>query len=326
MATEPVMQESPDVKRTATARSRAYAELVRLPNLPTAAADVLMGSIVVCGGLRPAGPVALLVAASCLLYLGGMALNDVADAAVDAGERPRRPIPSGRVSHRGATVLAWSLLVAGVVAAWLVSYWTGAWRPGIVGSSLALAIVLYDVALKRAPVGPLAMGACRTVNVLLGMSLAVDVGGGQPRAWSAAEWVIAAGIGVYIAGVTWFARTEATRSARPRLALGMAVMLVGMAVVASLPWWLAAGTRLAVAERGWYLLWALLALVIARRCTLAIVRPGPRRVQAAVRHGLHSLVMLDAAVSLAFGGVYWGCVVLLLLAPTLLLAQPFDST
>ncbi len=330
MATQPPRHPHPNPlpKGEGTIRKCfwAYVELLRLPNLPTAAADVMMGCVVTAGSLRPAGPVALLVTASCLLYLAGMALNDVCDAAVDARQRPSRPIPSGRVSLRGAMTLATVLMAGGLTAAWLASYWTGAWRPGVIGSLLAVCIVLYDVVLKRTPIGPLAMGACRTINLLLGMSLASDVLTGEARPWNAAEWVVAAGIGVYITGVTSFARTEATRSSRSRLALGMAVMLLGMAVVASLPWWLEPGTRLMVAEQGWYFLWALLALVIARRCTLAIVRPGPRRVQAAVRHGLHSLVMLDAAVSLAFGGVYWGCAVLLLLAPTLLLAPLFEST
>jgi 4-hydroxybenzoate polyprenyltransferase len=326
MLTPPHPNPLPVGEGTIGQRLWAYAELVRLPNLPTAAADVMMGYVVTHGSLRPAGPVSLLVAASCLLYLAGMVLNDVQDAAVDACERPGRPIPSGRVSRTDATALGWALLASGVLVAWFASYWTGEWRPGLIGSILAGSILLYDFVLKRTPIGPLVMGACRALNVLLGMSLASDVLAGRPRAWTSAEWIIALGIGAYIAGLTWFARTEAERSSRLRLTAGMIVLLAGMAMVASLPLWLRPGAMIAVADEGWYLLWAVLALVIARRCTLAIARPGPRRVQAAVRSGLHSLIMLDAVVSLPFGGVYWACAVLVLLAPTLVLAQVFDST
>ena len=41
----------------------------------------------------------------------------------------------------------------------------------LVAMLLAGCIVLYDAVLKRTPLAPLAMGACRMLNVLLGMSL-----------------------------------------------------------------------------------------------------------------------------------------------------------
>ena len=78
----------------------AWLQLVRLPNVFTAAADVAMGYLVTHDTLRPATHFALLAAASCLLYLSGMVLNDVFDADADARERPERPIPSGRVAQR----------------------------------------------------------------------------------------------------------------------------------------------------------------------------------------------------------------------------------
>ena len=47
-------------------------------------------------------------------------LNDFFDAEVDAVERPERPIPSGRISRSTAGCVGWSLLAAGVLAAWFV--------------------------------------------------------------------------------------------------------------------------------------------------------------------------------------------------------------
>ena len=90
-------------------RAFAWLQLLRLPNVFTAAADVTMGYVVAKGELQPALHFGLLVAASCLLYLSGMVLNDVFDAEVDAVEQPHRPIPSGRVSRRAAALVGWGL-------------------------------------------------------------------------------------------------------------------------------------------------------------------------------------------------------------------------
>ena len=67
------------------------------------------------------------------------------------------------------------------------------------------AVVLYDGLLKRTPFGPLGMGACRLLNVLLGMSLAAGP-------WGLFHGQVALAVGTYITGVTWFARSEATES------------------------------------------------------------------------------------------------------------------
>src|SRR4051794_40806202 len=99
-------------------RLTAWLQLLRLPNVFTAAADVTMGFLVTQRGLEPVQDFAMLVAASCLLYLSGMVLNDVFDAGVDAVERPERPIPSGRISLRAATIVGWTMLFAGVALAW----------------------------------------------------------------------------------------------------------------------------------------------------------------------------------------------------------------
>ncbi len=89
-----------------------YVQLLRLPNLFTAMADVAMGFLFVRASwawnpapinLRPIGAwvLALLALASALLYAAGVVLNDVFDLERDRRERPERPLPSGRVSLRG---------------------------------------------------------------------------------------------------------------------------------------------------------------------------------------------------------------------------------
>ena len=73
------------------------ADLVRLPSVLSVPGDVLLGTTTSARGEHPLRIAGLTAASSCL-YMAGMALNDYADRDVDAKERPKRPIPSGRVN------------------------------------------------------------------------------------------------------------------------------------------------------------------------------------------------------------------------------------
>ena len=79
---------------------RVLAELVRTPAALTVPGDSLAGAAAAgwpFGSRTPA-----LAASSVCLYWAGMALNDYADLALDAAERPERPIlraGSGRKSR-----------------------------------------------------------------------------------------------------------------------------------------------------------------------------------------------------------------------------------
>ena len=105
-------------------RFASYLALMRLPNVFTAMADVAMGFLFVqaTGSKWTPTPwdfatLATLIAASSLLYIAGMVLNDVFDVEIDRQERPERPIPSGRVSFDAARRLGWRLLFLGVALA-----------------------------------------------------------------------------------------------------------------------------------------------------------------------------------------------------------------
>lgn len=299
---------------------RAYLQLVRLPNVFTAMADILLGFLLTHRRLDPWPEFALLLAASSMLYLSGIALNDYFDREQDARERPFRPIPSGRVSAKMALGLGLGMLAAGAALGWTAAAVSGDVRAGIVVTLLAGAIFLYDGVAKRTPLGPVVMGACRMLNVLLGMSVSIGP-------WTAPYLVVAGGIGLYIAGVTTFARSEARESGRVQLAIGALVMLAGMALVASMPAWVTGGEWPPFNVRGnWYVFWALFAMLIGYRCLRAVFDPRPEFVQAAVRNCIFSLVVMDAAACLAVQEMFWGVVILLLLVPTLFLGRWIDST
>jgi len=96
----------------------AWLRLMRLPAVFTAISNVLCGCFISSPDQAPPlSQLGLLVLTTAGLYLGGMVLNDVFDAALDALERPERPIPSGRISRRAAAVFGTLLLLLGITAA-----------------------------------------------------------------------------------------------------------------------------------------------------------------------------------------------------------------
>ena len=121
---------------------------------------------------------ALLVTSSCLLYSAGTVLNDVFDAPADARDRPRRPIPSGRIPRGAAGRFGLALLGVGTAVGWIAGGLFATPRTALVATGLAASVLLYDGLLKRTFAGPVAMGVCRMLNVLLGMSLSAATWGG----------------------------------------------------------------------------------------------------------------------------------------------------
>lgn len=124
--------------------------------------DVLAGAV--AGGKPPLRATITTMASSVALYWAGMALNDYADATVDAVERPDRPVPSGRVPRRTALTVAAGLTAAGLGLATL----SGGRRALATAVPLTALIWAYDLNLKSTPAGPAAMAGARTLNVLSG--------------------------------------------------------------------------------------------------------------------------------------------------------------
>lgn len=310
----------------------AWLQLIRLPNVFTAVADVAMGYLVTHRSLEAPWHFLSLVTASCLFYLSGMVLNDVFDADVDAREQPSRPIPSGRVSVQSAFRVGWLMWSLGLCIAWLVSFANSNLRPGAVATLLGVCVVLYDRALKSTPIAPIIMGACRSLNVLLGMSLASSFH--EPiirdqlllRPWMLNEWLIAGGIGLYVVGITIFAGSDAQTSSRVRLLGGLVVILSSMTMLALIPSITANQPPIVVVHNGWLMLWGLLGLITGRRCIVAIIDPTSQSVQSAVRHCVHSIIVLDAAICVGYAGPIWGLVVISLIFPTIALTAWLRAT
>ncbi|MCH7571989.1 MAG: UbiA family prenyltransferase [Planctomycetes bacterium] len=185
---------------------RNYAELSRLSNIPTVLSNVLVGCAIGASGQAiPGATIAALSAAMMLMYIAGMGLNDYFDTEIDRVERPGRPIPSGRISRRGAlifTIICFALSTA------IMSFQA---LPSLLFSfALMACIVMYDLIHKKFASSVVLMGLCRGLVYL--------------AAASAITWPVSLNIAltlafvitVYIVLLTMIARGEAGLDITPR--------------------------------------------------------------------------------------------------------------
>jgi 4-hydroxybenzoate polyprenyltransferase len=296
----------------------AWLQLLRLPNHATAVADVLAGYLIASHtkllGWPPA-PLWWAVAAGLFFYAAGMVLNDVFDLELDRRERPERPLPSAAIDVGTAAAVGNGLLALAGVCGCVAAFVSGHPAVALVGAALTAAVWIYDRYAKATAFGPVVMGSCRSLNWLLGMTAA-----GGPTA--AHEWLIPIGMGMYVGGITLFARDEAGRSRVASLLIATLVMLAGLAVAGTHTWLMGQGGGGAAWLRGdrlgsWLLLWGVLGGSILLRNLLAILDPSSGRVRTAVGNAIMSIITLDAVLVLAACGEQWAIVVLLLLAPFL---------
>jgi 4-hydroxybenzoate polyprenyltransferase len=282
---------------------RGLLELTRPPNLLTAGADVLAGFAV--AGL--AAPLALpwLLAATVCLYGGGVTLNDLLDRRADALDRPERPLPSGRVPPAAAAALAAALLLAGVAFALAASPLSGA-----VAAAIVACAALYDAWAKHHRLaGPATMGACRALNLLLGVSA---VPGLVPQRWPVALLPLA-----YVAAITALSGGEVHGATRRALAPALALFaLAGLGLAA-----LAAGAPPASLAAAPFL--ALLGWRVVPALARAWRDPDGPAVRLAVRAAVLGLVPLDAVIAARFAGVLYPLVILALVPAAGRLARAF---
>ncbi|MFK8905530.1 SCO3242 family prenyltransferase [Streptomyces sp. YS-3] len=266
---------------------RAWAELLRVSALFTVPGDALAGAA--SAGLRPNGRTVLAIGSSLCLYEAGMALNDWADRAEDAVERPHRPIPSGRVKPAAALVAAVGLTGAGLALA------HRAGRPaGLVATALAGTVWAYDLRLKHTAAGPAAMAAARSLDLLLG---ATATGGTVARP----SLLPAAALGAHTYAVTTVSRHETQGGAvsAPLAALAGALALGALtARPAPSPW-----TRPAPADLARAALAATYAATAAKPLFHAVLNPSPPLTQRAVGGGIKAMIPLQAALAARAGSV-----------------------
>jgi 4-hydroxybenzoate polyprenyltransferase len=295
----------------------AFLRLARPANIVTAIADIwagfaIVGAVPMLFGEKPGeywDALLWLTLSTIGLYGGGVAFNDIFDAELDAKERPERPIPSGQIRLIWAVLFASLLMIGGIACASQVSLWSGQ-----LAVFITVFALVYDAWGKHRPIfGPINMGACRSANLVLGMT-AYHYGIG-------AVWYVALIPLVYIAAITMISRGEVHGKNKKALMGGMGMyLLITSAIIA-----------IALAERGidaWESLpfIALFGIMIYPPLWKAIRKQEPALIGKAVKSGVIALIILNAALASAFAGILPGMVIIFLLPLSLWLAKIFAVT
>ncbi|MBO0951281.1 UbiA-like protein EboC [Fibrella forsythiae] len=292
---------------------KSFLQLMRPANLVTAVADVLAGLSLaaLAGGISPLStgqPVWLLLLSTVGLYGGGVVLNDVFDAELDAVERPERAIPSGRVTLGQASALGVGLLVAGIASAFFYGPTTGGLAALIAGLA-----VFYDRYGKHMSwFGPINMGLCRGFNLLLG------VGAAGSAAVQGVWWLALVPV-IYIAAITMISRDEVHGGKRLTLYAAAGFYLM----VSSAQLALALGAQTLYLTVGFVILHLFLT---GRPLLKAIQNPIGSNIGGAVKAGVLSLIVMDAAWVSVSGNWQLALGTLLLLPLSIWLAKAFAVT
>ena len=293
--------------------------------MPTAISNILAAFLIANQTWQPLSCLLFLIVSSSCLYLSGMVLNDFFDVEVDRQLRPDRPIPSGRISKRKAFSAYLVLTLAGMLSANFAST-----RSLLVAAILVAAIYLYNGLIKTTIFAPAIMGLCRSLNVLLGASCTSSVSESELSnmfGFEPAVWWIALSLGIFISGLTWFARREAQGGNRISLSSATALMLVG--IIGFIAVTVAIDIVATQAAKYRYSAMVLLvAFPIMLRTVQAIIHPMAPNIGVAISTTLRSLILFDAAFAYLFSQcqVMYPIIILLLLIPSLVLSRWFSPT
>ncbi len=288
-----------------------YLRLLRLANIVTAVSDILAGIVIAnaIDNIDDIRAIFFLVLSTMCLYGGGVVLNDVFDAELDKAERPERPIPSGLISKSSAAIFGTVLLLAGIIAAWLSQ--DNFLSPAI-AAAIALAAVVYDKWGKHnAFLGPINMGLCRALNLLLGMSIA------DYAVW--ALWPLAIVPMIYIAAITMISRGEVHGGKKITLYIAALLYMLVIIIIG----------YFAYADAHFFttiIFLLIFGLLIFPPLQKAIQNPEGPRIGKAVKSGVIALIAMNASWAAALGNIYFAVFILLLLPLSLWLAGRFAVT
>ncbi|MDE0042329.1 MAG: geranylgeranylglycerol-phosphate geranylgeranyltransferase, partial [Candidatus Poribacteria bacterium] len=99
-----------------------------------------------------------------LLLAAGNTLNDYCDSEIDRTNKPRRPIPSGRIQRREALIVAVLLMGAGITLGCFINRFVA-----LIAVGVAASLIGYAVWLKRTPiVGNLLVGFLTGLTFIAG--------------------------------------------------------------------------------------------------------------------------------------------------------------
>ncbi|WP_276349103.1 UbiA-like protein EboC [Daejeonella sp. JGW-45] len=287
-----------------------YLRLVRPANVVTSVADVLAGIAIsgyFLGGNVNYFSVLLLCISTICLYAGGIVFNDVFDAELDRFERPERAIPSGAIRIGQAGLFGTVLLLIGIGSAFAFGILSG-----IIALGIAIAALMYNKFSKHySLLGPFNMGVCRGLNLWLGLSI---------LSYGFNQWQILGMIPLmYIFSITMISQGEVHGGNIRNLYIGGILYLLVICFILTVS---------KIQDNVVLTLIFLLpfAFMILKPLFEAIQEPVGRNIGKAVKAGVISLILMDAAWAAAFGSIYAAVFIACLLPVSLWLAKRFAVT
>lgn len=288
--------------------------IMRPANIITALADIIAGAAI-AGYFSQERfnqllvlKIVLLCISTAGLYGGGIVFNDIFDLKQDRINRPERVIPSRKLSIKEAKTLGITLFVIAIIAAFLVSVFSGT-----IALLVMLSALLYDKYGKHNTfLGPINMGLCRGLNLILGMSIIPILDNKY--------YLIGILPILFISAITLTAQKET--KGKNKLAIAFAMLLDASIMFG---FWLISQhfnfslTNAALFLTFWYCINAIAKIN-------AIIKNKPELIMKAVKIGVLSLIPLNASYVAGFSSVYLALFTICLLPISLFLSKKFPVT
>lgn len=288
---------------------KAWLQLIRPSNVLTAISDVLAGVTLAClfmgEGLPSLQTLICISLSSMCLYMGGIVYNDVFDAKLDKIERPERPIPSGRISIFSAALLGAIAFLIGCLLAYNINQETF-----YVALAIVLMCIIYNGKAKHHYIlGPIAMGCCRGLNLLLGVVVVSS---------NSELWYLAIIPVIYIAAVTNISRGEVYGNNKTALLVSFFLYAI---VVSTMTYFIWKSQHYIALIFLFGFVWMILSPLFKALKTLQ-----SQDVKQAVKFGVLALILMNASWAAISGFWYLALIICAILPISIFLAKKYSVT
>jgi 4-hydroxybenzoate polyprenyltransferase len=302
----------------------SYIILVRLPNVFSAASNILPGYFTIVTAVSSSFLsinilyLAGLMTSSSLLYLAGIVFNDYFDFEIDKKERPTRPLPSGKITKRKALTIAISSIIAANVLTLLIN-----WTSFIIAVILTTIIIVYDYRLKHNTItGPITMGLARFFNIILGATPAIPT-----LLLSAASskmlLFIATLLFLYVIAISILSKKEVSgKTTNAIIISSLSIVFVDIASIAIAG--LIGIFRSAVFAN--LALFSIVMIITFRPILRGLDSLAPIQIRNIIKNMIISIIILDSVFVSGIIGLPYGFATLLLIIPSVLLARKLYLT
>ena len=146
-----------------------FIELSRPINGLIAFISVFLGALLASGSLSPLANVFIIAVAAFLIISAGNALNDLCDVEIDKINKPKRPIPSGKITRKEALTFSVILLQIGTCMGIIIGLTTF-----LIAFSVSVCLALYAIRLKRTPLAGNIVVGLLTALIFISGGVAVN--------------------------------------------------------------------------------------------------------------------------------------------------------